>query len=113
MRLGRTIWAVLLTLSLAMVPLAGAFALQNDEVAVSSEATASAHDCCPGESMPADHAMKDCLASPGCIAKCFNFYAMTFSGVVIPAPTGGTESDFASAPIHALTASPPFRPPRV
>jgi hypothetical protein len=73
---------------------------------------ASAHDCCDHESMPADHVMKECHASAGCTAKCFNFYAVVFSGVTIPSPIGGTESHFVCNPFHSQTASPPYRPPR-
>jgi hypothetical protein len=113
MRIGRTILTFLLALSLAMLPIAGAFAIPSDEPTASEVVVASAHDCCDHESMPADHAMKDCQAAAGCTAKCFNFYAVVFSGVAIPSPIGGTESRFVSKPFYSLTASPPYRPPRV
>jgi len=113
MRIGRTILAFLVALSLAMLPMAGPVAVPRDEPTVSEAVVASAHDCCDHESMPADHVMKECQASAGCLAKCFNFYAVVFSGVAIPSPIGGTESRFVSHPFHSETASPPFRPPRV
>jgi hypothetical protein len=113
MRIGRTILAFLVALSLAMMPMAGAFAVPSDEPTASEVVVASAHDCCDHESMPADHVMKDCQAAAGCTAKCFNFYALVFSGVAVPPPSGGTESRFVSNPFHSETASPPFRPPRV
>jgi hypothetical protein len=113
MRIGRTILTFLLALSLSMAPLSGAFAVQNDEVTASSEAVASGHDCCDHEGMPADQGMNQCQASAGCAAKCFNFYAVEFSGAALPLPIGGTKSRFASDPIHSRTMSPPFRPPRV
>jgi hypothetical protein len=112
MPIGRTILAFLVALSLAMMPMAGAFAVPSDEPTVSEVVVASAHDCCD-QSMPADHAMKDCQAAAGCTAKCFNFYALVFSGVAVPPPSGGTESRFVSNPFHSETASPPFRPPRI
>jgi hypothetical protein len=120
-----------MAVSLAALPLAGAFAVPSDEhlasevVATSAHeccedgpmaadvVVASAHDCCDHESMPADHVMKECQAAAGCTAKCFNFYAVVFSGVAIPSPIGGTESHFVSHAFHSETASPPFRPPRV
>jgi len=113
MRIGRTILTFLVALSLAAAPLAGAFAVPSDEPTASDVMVASAHDCCDHESMPADHVMKDCQASAGCTTKCFNFYAVVFSGVAIPSPIGGTESHFVSHAFHSETASPPFRPPRV
>ena len=112
MRIGRTILAFLVALSLAMLPMAGAFAVPSDEPMVSDVVVASAHDCCDHESTPADHMMKECQASAGCTAKCFNFYAVVFSGVTIPSPIGGTESHFVCNPFHSQTASPPYRPPR-
>lgn len=113
MRIGRTILAFLVALSLAMLPMAGAFAVPGDEPMSSDVGVASAHDCCDHESMPADRMMKDCQASAGCAAKCFNFYAVVFSGVAIPSPIGGTESRFVSNPFCSQTTSPPYRPPRV
>ena len=108
----RTVFITLVALSVALLPVAGAVAVPMDEMTVSDEVVASAHDCCDHESMPADQ-MKDCQASAGCTAKCFNFYAVVFSGVAIPSPIGGTESHFVSHAFHSETASPPFRPPRV
>jgi hypothetical protein len=129
MRIGRTILAFLVATSLAMLPMAGAFAVPSDEPTISDVAApahegcdhqsiasevvvASAHDCCDHASIPADHMMKECQASAGCIAKCLNFYALVFSGVAISWPTGGTESHFVSNPFHSQTGSPPYRPPR-
>jgi len=113
MRIARMILTFLVGLSLAMVPVAGAFAVHKAEVAASNAVVASSHDCCDDEGTPADHTMKECQASAGCAAKCFNFYAVEFSGPTLPAPIGGTKSQFASDPIYSRTTSPPFRPPRV
>ena len=113
MRIGRTILTFFVALSLAMAPGAGAFAMQKDEVTASSTVVASAYDCCDDEGMPADHAMKDCQASAGCAAKCFNVYAGVFSPATIAPPIGGTEAPFVSKAFYSQTASPPFRPPRV
>jgi hypothetical protein len=113
MRIGRIILAFFVALSLAALPMAGAFAMPIDEPTASEEVVASTHDCCDHEGMPADHAMKECQASAGCAAKCFNFYAVVFSDATIRAPTGGTQSPFVSKPFHSQSASPPYRPPRV
>src|SRR5262245_43192560 len=112
MRIGRTILAFLVALSLALLPMAGAFAIPSDAPMASDVGVGPAHDCCDHESTPADHVMKECLASAGCTAKCFNFYAVVFSGVAVPSPTGGAEPLFVSNPFHSQTASPPYRPPR-
>jgi hypothetical protein len=130
MRIGRTLLAFLVALSLALLPMAGAFALPSDEptgsdavvtsdhdhcdhASLGSEVmVASAHDCCDHQSIPADHMMKDCNASAGCAAKCFSVVALVFSGVAISSPSDGTESHFISKPFYSQTASPPYRPPR-
>jgi hypothetical protein len=113
MRIGRTILTLLVALSLAMAPVAGAFAMQKDAMTASNEVAASAHDCCDSEGMPADHVMKDCQASAGCATKCFNVYGDAFSSATIVPSIGGTEAPFVSKPFYSQTASPPFRPPRV
>jgi hypothetical protein len=129
MRIGRTILAFLVATSLAMLPMAAAFAVPTDEPTISDVAApahegcdhqsiasdvvvASAHDCCDHASIPADHMMKECHGSAGCTAKCFSVVALVFSGVAIPSPIGGTESHFASNPFCSQTASTPYRPPR-
>jgi hypothetical protein len=131
MRIGRTILAFLVALSLAMLPMAGAFAVAGNE-AVASEAVAvsaphdcdheampsdvvvsSAHECCHHDAIPSDHAMKGCSLSADCVAKCFSSYAVLLSEEAIPSPIGGTEPHFVSNPFYSQTASPPYRPPRV
>src|SRR2546429_8326353 len=95
-----------------MMPMAGAFAVPSDEPTVSEVVVASAHDCCD-QSMPADHAMKDCQAAAGCTAKCFNFYALVFSGVAGSPPRGraGTPGVKKNLPFQAGRPPPPAPPP--
>ena len=116
MRIGRIILTFLVALSLSMAPLAGAFAVAQDEPAVpeaSEVVVASAHDCCDPADMPAGPVTSECQASAGCFAKCFSFYALELSGATLPPPIGGTKSYSANDPVYARAASPPFRPPRV
>ncbi len=113
MQLARTILAILIALSLAVLPMARAFALPKGEVAASELVVASAHDCCDHEGMPAEHGSKECQAAAGCFAKCFNFGAVEISGATVHPPAGGTESIFVDKNFLSPTGSPPFRPPRV
>jgi hypothetical protein len=113
MRVGRTILALLVALSLALLPLSRPFAMASDETTAATEAVASQDHHCDHDGMPGDRGMKDCQASADCAAKCANAYAVVFSGVMIPAPIGGMESSFISNPFHSLPASPPYRPPRI
>src|SRR5438876_484455 len=96
MRIGRTILAFLLALSVATLPMAGAFAVPKDEVTASDEVVASTHDCCDHEDMPADHVMKECHASAGCASKCFSLYDPMFSSPLIHPPVTGAEPSFAT-----------------
>jgi hypothetical protein len=107
----RTLLTFFVALSLAMLPMAGAFAVPKHEVTTSEVVVTSAHDCC--DESPAGPMVKECQASAGCFAKCFNFFAVMFSGATIPPPISGAVSPFASEPFCSQTASPPFRPPRV
>jgi hypothetical protein len=112
MRIGRMILTFLVTLSLSMAPLAGVFAMPQDEPAESELVVISAHDCCDPADMPSSPMAKECQASAGCFAKCFSLYALELSAAALAAPIGGTKSYFASDPVHARATSPPFRPPR-
>jgi hypothetical protein len=113
MRIGRTILAFWVALSLALLPMAGAYAVQNDELATSDVQVEPGHDCCDDEGIPAGSAMKECQASAACVAKCFNFFAVVLAASAIVPPTGGMEPPFADDGFCSHTGSPPFRPPRV
>ena len=113
MRIGRIVLTFLVALSLSMAPLARAFAVPSqDEPAASKVIVTSGHDCCDHESMPTSPMPTECQASAGCLAKCFGLYGLELSGPTLSPPVGGPKSYFASDPIDARTASPPFRPPR-
>ena len=112
MHIGRTILAFLITVSLAVVPIVGAFSMPNDQVAASEPAITSAHHCCDNEGTLADPTIKECRAAAGCFAKCFNFYAVEISSPMIHPANGGKESIFVDQAVLSPAGSPPFRPPR-
>jgi hypothetical protein len=113
MRVGRTIAAFLVALSLAMLPLSHAFAMASDETTVANEVVGSQYHHCDHDQMPADHGIKDIQASADCAAKCSNVYAVVVFSAMIPPPIGGMESSFVSTPFDSQPASPPYRPPRI
>ena len=122
MRFARTILAILIALSVAMLPAAGAAAFTPKSApmnmqAMQMSASEPMHDCCPGEANPNNNpnnkAMDDCGSAAACALKCFSFvggvrsplgYSLTFAERVPP-----RQSDA----VRSLTGSPPFRPPRV
>jgi predicted lipoprotein with Yx(FWY)xxD motif len=113
MRVGRTVVAFLVALSLAMLPMSRLSAMASDQASAATEVVESQDHHCDHDGMPINHAMKDCQASADCAAKCANAYAVVFAGVIIPAPIGGMESSFVSNPFDSLPAHPPYRPPRI
>jgi len=113
MRTGRTILALFVALSLAMLPIAGAFAVPQNESTASTQTVASAHDCCDDDGSPADRAANECQAAAGCFAKCFNFCAVLTPNMTIHLPTNGMVSIFVATSFPSPLGSPPFRPPRV
>src|SRR5437763_13586553 len=88
----RTIFVLLVIGSVAMLPVAGAVAIPNDEIAVSDEVVVPAHDCCDHEGMPAGTTRKDCQAAAGCTAKCFSVCGVMFSSPMIRPASGAKPS---------------------
>ena len=136
MMIGRTILAVLIAVSLALLPATRSFTttvkpvgtsmsaemvsaqMSSPEMSMSEDMTTSdmamsdISDCCPKLS-PCDKGMDDCAFMAGCALNCFGFLGTSFSLVVFPAILAGLTTPYASAPLRAQTSGPPFRPPRV
>ena len=115
MRVGRTILAIVVALSVAMLPAAGGFAAASHMKEMS--ASAAMPDCEHHHHAPLDKTQKhrnDCASMAGCALKCFNFTGITFSGIAFSSPAGA-----ALDPIRVSDDIPPrmdglpFRPPRV
>jgi hypothetical protein len=113
MRVGRTIAAFLVALSLAMLPLSHAVPMASDETGTAHEIVGSQHHHCDHGQMPIDHGIKDIQSSADCAAKCSNVYAVVVFSAMISPPPGGMESSFISNPFDSQPASPPYRPPRI
>jgi hypothetical protein len=126
MRIGRTILAFLLAISVAMLPVAGNAMLRSGPTDMSPMAgaddmsatagtgmSASADmdmDCCPHQADQSGKAVGGCMA--GC-ALCFSM-AMAHPSLVVfsvlPADIGPS---FVAHPDRSPPGHPPFRPPRV
>ena len=113
MRVGRTILALLVAVSVAVLPLASgtASALKSAEISASE----TMHDCCDHDS-PCDEtskAVNDCASMAACAAKCFNYAGATLSGLTF-APIGLTVPRVRDGGlVVSQIGKPPFRPPRV
>jgi hypothetical protein len=129
MRIGRTILALLVSLSVAILPAAGgavALTLSASDTAVpqaigvdapeqASDPMAMAEpmdDCCDHGTMPCDQG-KNCASALMCAMHCFNFTTVEGSEILF-LPTVAAKvlppADFA---VPSRTGAPPFRPPRV
>ena len=116
--IARTVLAVLVAVSLAVVP-AGARAvapvMSHGEAQSETGWTADMPDCrhhAPAKDQDSRR-MGDCAAMAAC-GKCLNFAAAMFVAALAPAPTAvRLQSIVAEQTAPSRIGSPPFRPPRV
>ena len=119
MSIGRTILALLVSLSVAMLPAAagaGVSAKSPHQADMSTTEDMSMpedmHDCCPPTN-PCDHAMDNCGSMATCALKCFSFAGTSASVIVFPAAFAKIIAPLEHNPFSSQTRAPPFRPPRV
>jgi hypothetical protein len=113
MGIGRTILALLVALSVAMLPAAGGAGISSKSPEPADMSmTDDMSDCCPHKTNPCEKAMDDCATMATCALKCFSF-AGTSSMIVFPSTSARVTLSFAGNPFSSQTGSPPFRPPRV
>lgn len=109
----RTIFALLIATSLAILPVAGAaaFKMQPQE---SSEISASepAHDCCPPGANQCDRAAGD-GAMASCALPCCIYSNDVASPLIYPPMVAELTASLPSEALSSQLGSPPFRPPRV
>jgi hypothetical protein len=106
MSTGRTILALLVALSVALLPAAAGAGVSD------MSAMADMHDCCPNAN-PCDKAMDDCGTMATCALKCFSFAGTSSSIITFPSISAAMTAAFVSNPFSSQMGSPPFRPPRV
>jgi hypothetical protein len=114
MNVGRTILALLIALSVAMLPAAGgAGANVRSPHPADMSAMEDMPDCCPQKANPCEQAMDDCAAMATCALKCFSFAGAASSIIVFPSTFASMTIPFAANPFASQPGSPPFRPPRI
>jgi hypothetical protein len=119
MRIGRTILALLVALSVAMLPAAAGAGVSSKSphqadmsMTEGMSMPEDMHDCCPPTN-PCDHAMDDCGSMAGCVLKSFSFAGTSSSIVVFPATFAKMIAPVERNPFSSQMGTPPFRPPRV
>jgi hypothetical protein len=110
MNVARPILALLVALSVAILPMAGA-AGANVKSPEPASVTEDMPDCCPPMVSPCEKAMDDCGAMATCALKCLSL-AGTLAAVVFPSASATLAISFTGNPLLSQTGSPPFRPPR-
>jgi hypothetical protein len=110
MSIGRTILALLIALSVAILPAAGAGVSSKSPEPADMSMMEDMTDCCPH---PCEKAMDDCAAMATCALKCFSFTGTSSSSIVFPSTSAKMTLSFAGNPFSSQTGAPPFRPPRV
>jgi hypothetical protein len=126
MSIGRTTLALLVSLSVAMLPgaagvgasskapdRAGSSMTEDLSMAEPMSMTEDMHDCCPPVANPCDHAMDKCGTMATCALKCFSFAGTSSSIVVFTAIFAKMIGPLEHHPFSSQTGAPPFRPPRV
>ena len=107
MRVNRAIIAIVVTLSVALLPATAGFA------AAPTSAGAAMTDCCHDHGMPCNKAMDDGQTMASCTLNCFNYVGPNFSGLELVPAVAKTKPLLASRLVRSHTATPPFHPPRV
>ena len=115
MSIGRTILALLVALSVAMLPAAasaGVSAKSPHQADMSMpedmSMTEDMHDCCPPKANPCDH----CGSMATCVLKCFSFAGTSSSIIVFPSSFAKMIAPLERNPFSSQMGTPPFRPPR-
>src|SRR5262249_16951015 len=113
MNIGRIVLALLIALSVGMLPAASGAGLNvKPAEPAGMSAMQDMSDCCPDKADPCGKAMDHCGAMATCALKCFSFADTSFSIIIFASPFAKMTASFATNPFSALTSSPPFRPPR-
>ena len=113
MSFARTILALLIALSVAWLPTAGAaaFKFKSHEMTEMS-ASEPMDDCCPSAADPCK-GMPDCASMAACMVNCLSYAGGMSSPLVYPVTLAAPMPLFESGILHSRATSPPFRPPRV
>ena len=111
MAFARTILALLIALSVALVPAVGGVAFKFKSQEMIEMSAAEPMDCCPPAANLCD--MGDCGSMAACSLNCIGFAGGISSQLVYPAALADTMPLLESGVLRSETGSLPFRPPRV
>ena len=113
MKITRVIFALLIAVSVVVLPAAGSTGAVMKSTDAANMAAMEDMDCCPHKVNPCDKAMDGCASMATCALMCFTFPGATSSLVMFPLPVAQLNPALGQSPFNPQTGSPPFRPPRV
>jgi hypothetical protein len=113
MKVARVLFALLIALSVAVLPAAGGVAAVVKSTEMADVAAMDDMDCCPHKANPCDTAADRAACMAMCALNCFSFGGATVSTIIFPLHRARLTPAVATNPFNSRTGSPPFRPPRV
>jgi hypothetical protein len=113
MGFARTILAILIAISVVVLPAAGGVSIAKS--APQTAPSTVSDECDHHASSPADgsKAMDDCTCMGLCAAKCFSYAGVALPYAVLTPTRSKLEPVVADHLVVSQIGSPPFRPPRV
>ena len=112
MNIGRNMLALLIALSVAMLPGAGGASVAVKSADATEMSAMEDMDCCPHKVNPRDEGMNDCSSMATCALKYFSYSGTASSNIIFPSVITSLGPSFWNNPFHSQRGSPPFRPPR-
>jgi hypothetical protein len=113
MNIGRPILALLIALSVAMLPAVASdanLAVKSTDMTETADMAAMEDmDCCPHKAKPCDH----CWSMATCQLTHFGFFATSASDIIFPSAAASLSPLSGANAFHPQEGNPPFRPPRV
>jgi len=112
MNVGRTTLALLIAISVAMLPVAAGINIAAKSMGMTEMADMAAMedmDCCPHKAKTCD----DCSSMATCPLMCFGLFAKSASNIIFPSVVASVNPLSGANAFHSQKGSPPFRPPRV
>jgi hypothetical protein len=113
MRFGRTILALVLVLPVALLPVAGASAVEPvAATAVEISAPGAPHDCCPTADVPCTKGMQDCAGMATCATTTVTWLVDASQWLDYAPPSASRMVASTDDALRAHQGDPPLRPPR-
>jgi len=112
MCIARTILVFLITLSVALLPVASGTGLASKPADAIEMSAMEDMDCCPHKADPCDR-MDGCASMAGCALHCFNFAVGGAQLPIVALTRADNTPVLQDDNVPSQLGSPPFRPPRV